>query len=73
MANHTGPVEDHKRAVAESWRRFMSGNFDPWSIPPHLPRGEDRMVAAMEYSAYQLGEINQKLSLLIELAERRYR
>lgn len=65
------PLEDHKQAVAESWRRFMNGNFDPWSLPAHIPRSEDRMAAAMEYAAYQLGEINHKLTVLIELTARR--
>lgn len=63
------PVEDHKHLVRERWNSFMRGEFDPWSIPPHTPRGEARMIAAMEYAAYQLGEINQRLARLTDLTE----
>ena len=63
------PVEDRKHLVRERWNSFMRGEFDPWNLPPHTPRGEDRMIAAVEYAAYQLGEINQRLARLIDLTE----
>jgi hypothetical protein len=65
----TTPAEEHKRTVREQWNRYMRGEFDPWAIPMHTPRGEDRMIAAMEYAAYQLGEINQRLARLMDLTE----
>jgi hypothetical protein len=64
-----GTIEEHKRAVRDRWNTFMRGEFDPWSIPAHTPRGEARMIAAMEYAAYQLGEINQRLARLMDLTE----
>ncbi len=63
------PVEDHTYVVRERWSRFMRGEFDPWAIPLHTPRGEDRMIAAMEYAAFQLGEINQRLARIVDLTE----
>jgi len=69
MSNTNAPVEEHTRTVRDRWNEFMRGEFDPWSIPPHTPRAEDRMVAAMEYAAFQLGEINQRLAYLIELTD----
>lgn len=69
MSNTSRPIEDHKRAVRERWNAYMRGAFDPWNLPPHTPRAEDRMLAAMEYTAFQLGEINQRLARLMELTE----
>jgi hypothetical protein len=61
-------LDDHRRDLSERWYRFMQdGVFDARSLPPHTPRAEDRMVAAMEFTAFQLGEINQRLAQLIEL------
>jgi hypothetical protein len=68
MSQHR-PVEDHKRVVRERWNRYMRGDFDPWNLPPHTPRADDRMLAAMEYCAYQLGEINQQLAYLVNLTQ----
>jgi hypothetical protein len=69
MSNTNRPVEEHKRAVRDRWNRYMRGEFDPWNLPPHTPRADDRMLAAMEYCAYQLGEINQQLGRLMDLTE----
>ncbi len=41
----------------------------PGAFPPHTPRAEDRMLAAMEYAAYQLGEINQRLARIVDVTE----
>lgn len=70
MSDRDRPIEEHKRAARERWYAQMRGEFDPWNLPPHFPRPEDRMVAAMEYAAFQLGEINQRLARLMELTER---
>jgi hypothetical protein len=69
MSSTKRPVEEHKRAVREHWNRCMRGDFDPWAIPAHTPRAEDRMLAAMEYAAFQLGEINQRLARIVDLTE----
>jgi len=62
-------TEHHRRAIRDRWNTFMRGEFDPWSLPLHTPRADDRMLAAMEYAAYQLGEINQRLAQLMDLTE----
>jgi hypothetical protein len=63
-------LDDHRRDLRERWYRFMQdGVFDSKSLPLHTPRAEDRLVAAMEFSAFQLGEINRRLAQLIELTE----
>ena len=62
-------AEQHRITVRDRWNSFMRGDFDPWAIPPHTPRGEDRMIAAMEYAAFQLGEINQRLARIVDLTE----
>jgi len=62
-------AEQHRINVRDRWNSFMRGDFDPWAIPPHTPRGEDRMIAAMEYAAFQLGEINQRLAYLVNLTQ----
>jgi hypothetical protein len=69
MSNTNRPVEEHSRSVRDRWNRYMRGEFDPWNLPPHTPRADDRMLAAMEYCAYQLGEINQQLGRLMDLTD----
>jgi len=69
MSTTNTALEEHRRAVREHWNRSMRGDFDPWSIPAHTPRAEERMLAAMEYAAYQLGEINQRLARIIDVTE----
>ena len=58
-----------ERISYERWQSYMEGDFDPRYMPKHTPRADDRMVAAMEYAAYQLGQINQRLGRLMELTE----
>jgi hypothetical protein len=69
MSDSNAPIEEHARMVRERWYHFMQGEFDARSLPPHTPRAEDRMVAAMEFAAYQLGEINQRLAYLVNLTQ----
>jgi hypothetical protein len=42
----------------ESWRALMEGDFSP---QPDATT-EHRMASALEYIAYQLGQINRKLT-----------
>ena len=63
-------LADQRRELRERWYRFMQeGTFDARSLPPHFARGDDRIVAAMEFAAFQLGEINQRLAQLIEMTD----
>jgi len=67
MADTDEVIED--RITHERWQTYMEVDFDPRCVPKHMPRAEDRMVVALEYAAYQLGQINQRLGRLMELTE----
>lgn len=69
MPNINERIEEQRRVVRESLNGHVYRGFDPRSMPGHTPRAEGRMVAAMEFAAYQLGEINQRLAQLMELTE----
>ena len=58
-----------RRISYERWQAYMEADFDPSNVPRSTPCAEHRMVAAMEYAAYQLGQINQRLGRLMELTE----
>lgn len=73
MSNDDGLLEEQLRAIRESWKSRMRGPFEPWSLPAHTQRGQARMVAAMEYAAFQLGEINRRLARLVALTEEQMR
>ena len=51
---------DEKKVREEAHRLLMDGDF-----PPHGPAGplpiDQRIAKALEYIAYQLGQINRKL------------
>lgn len=61
---------------SERRNSYMEGDFDPGHSPTSLPPPDVRVAAALEYAAYQLGQINKKMSTLIEVigeaGERRY-
>ena len=52
------------------WEAYMRAEYDPTLIPKHTARPETRTVSAIEYAAYQLGQINRKLERFMELVER---
>ena len=58
-----------ERISYEHWQTYMEVDFDPRHVPRSTPCAEHRMVAAMEYAAYQLGQINHRLGRLMELTE----
>jgi hypothetical protein len=50
---------------SERWKAFMDQDFDPGHTPGATPATEQRIANALEYIAYQLGQINRKLDLVI--------
>ena len=56
--------------VRERYEAFFAGDFMPVIRHQQSQGAEERMAYAEEFSAHQLGQINQKLGRLIELLER---
>jgi hypothetical protein len=73
MSDDISNLEEHLRNARERWYQRMQGEFDPWNLPLYTPRAEARMVCALEYAAFQLGEINQRLARLTALTEEIHR
>jgi hypothetical protein len=42
-------------------RQRMNADFDPMHTPEALPTADMRMAIALEYIAFQLGQINRKI------------
>jgi len=58
-------IEERNRATA-SWKDMMEKDFDLYYAPGiNSPSPEMRTATAMEYAAYQLGQINHKLDRII--------
>jgi hypothetical protein len=58
-------IEKRNRATA-SWKEMMEKDFDLYYTPGiSSPSPEMRTATAMEYAAYQLGQINHKLDQII--------
>jgi hypothetical protein len=45
-------------------------DFDPGHTPERTPNADARLAAAVEYAAFQLGQINRKLDSLTAAVER---
>ena len=58
-------VEERNRAFANNRKAMMEADFDPGHRPDQVPLRDERLAAAAEYAAYQLGQINRKLDKLI--------
>jgi hypothetical protein len=58
-------IEERNRAIA-SWKDMMEKDFDLYYTPAiNSPSPEMRTATAMEYAAYQLGQISHKLHRII--------
>jgi hypothetical protein len=73
MSDDDELLEEQLRSIRDRWKSRMRAPFEPWSLPAHTQRGQARMVAAMEYAAFQLGEINRRLARLVALTEEEMR
>lgn len=52
---------------AERRKAAMEGDFNPGYRPESTPAPDLRLANAAEYSAYQLGQINQSLKEIVRL------
>ena len=56
---------ERNRAAAR-WKEMMEKDFDIGYVPGiNEPSPEERTATAVEYAAYQLGQINRKLDKVI--------
>lgn len=58
-------------ALAEMWKSKMEEDFIPSYTRTNIPKPEERIANAAEYTAYQLGQINRNIARLIDLLEKR--
>jgi len=57
------PVNKEKCIVKERIKDFFETDFDPGQPDVGQAATEERMAAALKYIAYQLGQINWKMSI----------
>jgi hypothetical protein len=58
------PTSEETNLQAERYKSRMEGDFH---VPDIAPAIDQRMVNAAEFSAFQLGQINQSLKKLVEI------
>jgi hypothetical protein len=56
--------------MSERIRQRYEADFDPGFSPSSVPPPEIRLAAAAEYTAFQMGQINRKLDILIEAIQK---
>jgi hypothetical protein len=61
------------RKDVDAWNNWARKAYEPLARAPETDTDahDPRIAHASEYAAYQLGEINRKLDILIELLARR--
>ncbi len=64
-------MADRDKALAAHWKSRMETDFIPGYTPERTPPNDTRIVNAVEYAAYQLGQMNRNLARLVEVLERR--
>lgn len=64
-------MTDRDKALAERRKAMMEGDFNPGYTPERMPQPDARIANAVEYAAYQLGQMNRNLARLLELLEKR--
>lgn len=57
-------------AIRERHRALFASTFAPQIRYEQMPGSEERIAFAAEFSAYRLGQVNDKLASLIEIMER---
>jgi hypothetical protein len=62
-------TNERNRQLADRRKAMMEGDFNPGYTPEHTPSPEARLATAVEYAAYQLGQINRKLDKVIAALE----
>ena len=61
---------EQENALRERRKAMYDQDFLPNYTPNSMPNPEVRLALAAEYAAYQLGQLNRKLDLLIGAAGR---
>jgi hypothetical protein len=64
-------IEERDRVAQERWKAMMESDFNPGYTPERTAKAEDRMAGALEYAAYQLGQINRRLAQLAQLVDKK--
>ena len=57
-------------AVRDRYRTLFANGFTPQFRYDQMPSAEERKAFAAEFSAFRLGQIDDKLGRLIEIMER---
>jgi hypothetical protein len=61
-------LEERDKGIRERRKARMEADFDSGTTPEHPSTPEMRLAVAAEYAAFQLGQMNRKLDVLIELS-----
>jgi len=56
--------------MSETRKHKMESDFNPAYVPENMPGFDTRIINAVEYSAYQLGQINRTLTRLVDILEK---
>jgi hypothetical protein len=57
-------------AIRDRYRTLFAGPFAPSIRYEQMPGADQRVAYAVEFAAYRLGQIDEKLGRLIEIMER---
>jgi hypothetical protein len=58
-------------AIRDRYRTLFAGPFAPSIRYEQMPGTDERVAYAVEFAAFRLGQIDEKLERLIEIMERR--
>jgi hypothetical protein len=61
------------KTTRERYVALFEAGFTPNLDAQKHPSPEERIATAVEYAAYQMGQINQKLTLLLDRMDARQR
>jgi hypothetical protein len=57
-------------AIRDRYRTLFAGPFTPSIRYEQMPGADQRVAYALEFAAFRLGQIDEKLGRLIEIMER---
>jgi hypothetical protein len=63
-------IEERNKAIRAQRKTAYEADFDPGLTPERSPTPDVRLAAAIEYAAFQIGQINRKLDRLTAAVER---
>ncbi|MGO8778795.1 MAG: hypothetical protein ACLQKK_07770 [Rhodomicrobium sp.] len=59
-------IDERNERLKAMMHDRLQGDFIPFYPPENRPKAEDRIAIAVEYIAFQMGQMNNKLDMLIE-------